>query len=235
MRTILVVEDEPRMRQVIRAYLEQAGFRVVAVGDGPSALHAFRRERPDLIVLDLMLPGMDGFEVCRAIRRESGVPIIILTARVEEEDRVVGLELGADDYITKPFSPRELVARVRAVLRRAQGEVVPPAVIRVGDLTIDLERRAVQVGEREVHLTPTEFELLATMARPRIRCARGWGESSAGRSFARRSRSAFARRDQHLSVRSISPILAPSKVLVPSGPVALLGLPDGNCFPLSGA
>jgi len=165
MRTVLVVEDEPRMRQVIRAYLEQAGFHVIAVGDGPSALHAFRRERPDLIVLDLMLPGMDGFDVCRAIRRESGVPIIILTARVEEEDRVVGLELGADDYITKPFSPRELVARVRAVLRRAQGEISPPAVLRVGDLVIDLERREVRVGDREVRLTPTEFELLTAMAR----------------------------------------------------------------------
>ncbi|MFN3928536.1 MAG: response regulator [Thermoflexus sp.] len=165
MKTILLVEDEPRMRQVVRAYLEQAGFRVIAVGDGPSALHAFRREQPDLIVLDLMLPGMDGFEVCRAIRRESGVPIIILTARIEEEDRVVGLELGADDYITKPFSPRELVARVRAVLRRAQGELAPPAIIRVGDLTIDLERREVRVGDREVRLTPTEFELLAALAR----------------------------------------------------------------------
>ncbi|MDW8186368.1 MAG: response regulator transcription factor, partial [Anaerolineae bacterium] len=165
MKTILLVEDEPRMRQVVRAYLEQAGFRVIPVGDGPSALHAFRRERPDLIILDLMLPGMDGFEICRMLRRESGVPIIILTARVEEEDRVVGLELGADDYITKPFSPRELVARVRAVLRRAQGEVAPPAVIRIGDLVIDLDRREVRAGGREVHLTPTEFELLATMAR----------------------------------------------------------------------
>jgi len=165
MKTILVVEDEPRMRQLLQAYLEQAGFRVIAVGDGPTALQAFRRERPDLIVLDLMLPGMDGFDVCRAIRRESGVPIIILTARVEEEDRVVGLEVGADDYVTKPFSPRELVARVRAVLRRAQGEVTPPPVIRVGDLTVDLERREVRVGDRLVHLTPTEFALLATMAR----------------------------------------------------------------------
>jgi two-component system alkaline phosphatase synthesis response regulator PhoP len=108
---------------------------------------------------------MDGFDVCRTIRRESGVPIIILTARVEEEDRVVGLELGADDYITKPFSPRELVARVRAVLRRAQGEISPPAVLRVGDLVIDLERREVRVGDREVRLTPTEFELLTAMAR----------------------------------------------------------------------
>src|SRR5512142_503002 len=127
---ILVVDDEPRIVKLARDYLEAAGFRVISATDGPAALAIARRERPDLIVLDLLLPGMDGLDVCRALRRESDVPIIMLTARAEEADRLIGLELGADDYITKPFSPRELVARVRTVLRRSQGNVQYPNVLR---------------------------------------------------------------------------------------------------------
>jgi DNA-binding response OmpR family regulator len=135
---------------------------VVTAKDGVQGLSAFRREKPDLIVLDLMLPEMDGLDVCRAIRRESNVPVIMLTARVEEVDKLIGLELGADDYMTKPFSPRELVARVRVVLRRAGGD--PTAnVIRVGDVSLDRAHFEVQVGTRVVQLTPTEFEIMATL------------------------------------------------------------------------
>jgi two-component system alkaline phosphatase synthesis response regulator PhoP len=162
--TILVVDDEPKIVKQARDYLERGGFRVVTAADGKTALTVARHERPDLIVLDLNLPGMDGLDVCRTLRRESEVPIIMLTARVEETDRLIGLELGADDYITKPFSPRELVARVRAVLRRVQGGVHQPGLIRVGDLEIDLQgHRATRAGEL-VRLTRTEFNLLATLA-----------------------------------------------------------------------
>ncbi len=165
MQTILVVDDETRIVRLVRDYLEAAGFRVIVAYDGVTALAQFRHERPDLIVLDLNLPGMDGLDVARAVRRERNTPIIMLTARVEETDRVVGLELGADDYVTKPFSPRELVARVRAVLRRAQGNEPPTAIIRLGDLVIDPETRTVTRGGREIHLTTTEFELLHVLAR----------------------------------------------------------------------
>jgi DNA-binding response OmpR family regulator len=162
--TILVVDDEPKIVKQARDYLESAGFRVATAGTGPLALAAARHERPDLVVLDLNLPEMDGLDVCRALRRESDVPIIMLTARVEEADRLVGLELGADDYIVKPFSPRELVARVRAVLRRAHGGVHQPGLVRVTDLEIDLNgHRATQAGQ-PVHLTRGEFNLLATLA-----------------------------------------------------------------------
>ncbi|MCB9154786.1 MAG: response regulator transcription factor [Caldilineae bacterium] len=161
---ILVVEDEPKIAKLARDYLEQGGYRVLAAGDGTTALATFRRDQPDLVVLDLNLPGMDGLDVCRAIRRESDVPIIMLTARVEEIDRLIGLELGADDYITKPFSPRELVARVRAVLRRVRGGVQSPNVIQAGGLEIDLKgHRALRDGE-PIHLTRIEFELLTTLA-----------------------------------------------------------------------
>jgi two-component system alkaline phosphatase synthesis response regulator PhoP len=163
--TILVIEDELKIVKLARDYLENGGFRVLSAQDGTNGLAMARSERPDLIVLDLMLPGMDGLDVCRALRRESDVPIIMLTARVEETDRLIGLELGADDYITKPFSPRELVARVRALLRRAQGNVYQPDVIRVGDLEIDLSGHKVSQAGELVHLTRYEFELLATMAR----------------------------------------------------------------------
>jgi two-component system, OmpR family, alkaline phosphatase synthesis response regulator PhoP len=161
---ILVVDDEPKIVRLTRDYLEKDGFRVIAAGDGSTALSLARRERPDLIVLDLMLPGMDGWEVCRALRRETDVPIIMLTARAEESDQVVGLELGADDYITKPFSPRTLLARVRALLRRTQGKLKPAQVLRSPGLDIDLAAHRVSLDGQPVHLTPNEFKLLAVLA-----------------------------------------------------------------------
>ncbi len=163
--TILVVDDEPKIVRLARDYLEKNGFRVVTAADGNSALAMARREKPDLIVLDLLLPGMDGREVCRILRAESDVPIIMLTALSEESDQIVGLEIGADDYIVKPFSPRALVARVRALLRRVQGGVKAPAVIRVGDLEIDSERYTVTLKGAPLQLTPSEFDLLALLAR----------------------------------------------------------------------
>jgi len=162
--TILVVDDEAKIVKQARDYLERGGFRVFTAADGPSALAVARNDRPDLIVLDLNLPGMDGLDVCRALRRQSDVPIIMLTARVDETDRLIGLELGADDYITKPFSPRELVARVRAVLRRVQGGVHTPGLVRVGDLEIDLNGHRATTAGQPLHLTRTEFELLAILA-----------------------------------------------------------------------
>ncbi len=164
-QTILVVDDEARIVKLVRDYLERAGFHVLDALDGEMALTLARREQPDLIILDLMLPGVDGLDVCRRLRRESGVPIIMLTARVEEADRIVGLELGADDYVTKPFSPRELVARVRATLRRASGEVGPPTVLRAGDVELDTASLMASVAGVPVDLTPTEFQLLATLVR----------------------------------------------------------------------
>jgi two-component system alkaline phosphatase synthesis response regulator PhoP len=162
--TVLVVDDELKIVKQARDYLEKDGFRVLSAADGGTALAVARHERPDLVVLDLNLPGMDGLDVCRALRRESDVPIIMLTARVEETDRLIGLELGADDYVTKPFSPRELVARVRAVLRRVRGGVRQPGLIHAADLEIDLfGHRVTRAGEL-IHLTRTEFNLLATLA-----------------------------------------------------------------------
>ncbi len=165
-KKILVVDDERKIVKLVKAYLEQAGFRVVTAYDGQEALTIFRHERPHLVVLDLMLPRIDGLDVARIMRRESNVPIIMLTARVEETDRLIGLELGADDYITKPFSPREVVARVRAVLRRTQGaEPAAPDIITAGDLVIDLTRHTVTRAGKPVELTPTEFNVLAVLAR----------------------------------------------------------------------
>jgi two-component system alkaline phosphatase synthesis response regulator PhoP len=165
MKTILVVDDELKITRLLRDYLQQAGFRVVTAADGPAALTVARAEQPDMIVLDLGLPGLDGLDVTRTLRKTSDVPIIILTARAEESDRIVGLELGADDYLVKPFSPKELVARVRAVLRRVDASVEAPPVVRAGDVEIDTMRRTVTVAERAVDLTPTEFELLLHLAR----------------------------------------------------------------------
>jgi DNA-binding response OmpR family regulator len=162
---ILVVDDEPKVSRLARDYLEKNGFRVQVAADGPTALAAARREHPDLIVLDLMLPGLDGREVCRILRRESDVPIIMLTALAEESDQVAGLEIGADDYIIKPFSPRALVARVRAMLRRTQGQVKPPTRLHVGSLEIDVDGHSVTLANAPVHLTPNEFTLLACLAR----------------------------------------------------------------------
>ena len=168
-QTILVVDDKPQIVEVVQDYLKQAGYRVLAARDGQTALTLARHEHPDLIVLDLMLPGeMDGLDVCRSIRQDpslSETPIIMLTARTQETDRLIGLELGADDYVTKPFSPREVVARVRAVLRRASGHAESSGGVRVGDLAVDLANRRVTVGGQPVSLTPTEFDLLAVLAR----------------------------------------------------------------------
>jgi two-component system, OmpR family, alkaline phosphatase synthesis response regulator PhoP len=164
MNTILVVDDEPRIVRLARDYLEKNGYRVVTAADGQAALITARREKPDLIILDLMLPIMDGREVCKVLRRESDVPIIMLTALAEEVDQVTGLEIGADDYITKPFSPRALVARVRAMLRRAQGGVKLPTVIRSGSLEIDIEKYTVTLNSRSLQLTPNEFKLLTLLA-----------------------------------------------------------------------
>jgi two-component system alkaline phosphatase synthesis response regulator PhoP len=164
--TILVVDDEPRIVQIVRDYLQHGGFAVLVASDGPSALRAARTGHPDLVVLDLGLPGRDGLDVARALRRDGDVPIIILTARSEESDKIVGLELGADDYITKPFSPKELVARIRSVLRRAEGMKEPADVIRVGaQVELDVARMEARFEGRRVELTKTEFQLLATMAR----------------------------------------------------------------------
>lgn len=163
--TVLVVEDEAELTRVLRDYLEQAGFRVLTAYDGASGLARFQNEAPDVVLLDLNLPRMDGLDVARAIRRRSSAPILMLTARVEEADRLVGLELGADDYIIKPFSPREVVARVRAVLRRAQPAPPESSRIRAADLEIDTDRHRVTAGGRAIALTPTEFALLATLAR----------------------------------------------------------------------
>lgn len=172
-KTIMVVDDEERLVSVLEAYLEQAGFRVVKAYNGREAIFQARQEKPDLIVLDVMMPEMDGYEFMRVHRKERGTPIILLTARVEEEDQVIGLELGADDYVTKPFRPRELLARIRALLRRV-GETAPKAeVLRCGDITLDREAHVVTVGGEQVDLTPSEFDLLATLM------------SSPGRAFSR--------------------------------------------------
>ena len=158
--TILIIEDEPKVARLARDYLEKNNYRVLIAGDGQSGLAMARREKPDLLVLDLMLPVMDGLDVCRALRRESDVPIIMLTARSEETDRLIGLELGADDYITKPFSPRELVARTRALLRRAKGRVYQSGIIRTGDLEMNTESHTMTLAGKDIHLTRIEFNIM---------------------------------------------------------------------------
>jgi DNA-binding response OmpR family regulator len=160
-KTILVVDDKKEIRVMVQAYLQEEGFRVVTAGDGQEALFVARHEKPDLIILDLMMPKMGGYEFLNAHKRQSDTPVIILTAKLEEGDKVLGLELGADDFVTKPFSMRELAARVRAVLRRATREPVNVEVLRVNDVSLDRASRLVKVGERSVDLTPSEFDLLA--------------------------------------------------------------------------
>ena len=165
---ILIIDDEKRIADGVKKYFEQAGFTVHAAYDGHSGLAAARSVQPDLIVLDLMLPEIDGWDVCREIRRDSSVPIIMLTARVEETDKLIGLELGADDYVTKPFSPRELVARARAVLRRAGAEdVTPTQVYQFSDFEFDVGARHCVVGGKQEALTPTEFDILYYLVRHR--------------------------------------------------------------------
>lgn len=161
-KKVLIVDDEFQIVEICRDYLNAAGYDTVTASNGVQGLALARREKPDLIVLDLMMPEMDGLDVCRQLRRESEVPIIMLTARVEETDKLIGLEIGADDYITKPFSPRELVARTKVVLRRVSGDA-NAEVIRVGNISLDRAHYTVQMEEREVTLTPTEFEIMATL------------------------------------------------------------------------
>src|SRR6185436_19446707 len=165
MKQILVVDDEPRIAAICRDYLSRAGFKVSVAGNGEDALAMARAKQPDLIVLDLGLPKKDGLEVTRSLRAHSNVPIIMLTARVEETDKLIGLELGADDYLTKPFSPRELVARVRAVFRRTELGPARGDVVRAGGITLDIPRMQARIGKRAIELTSTEFELLATLMR----------------------------------------------------------------------
>jgi len=172
-KKILIVDDEKKIVDLVKAYLVQAGFKVVTAYDGKQALSVFKLEQPALVILDLMLPELDGLDVARAIRKDSDVPIIMLTARTEDADRIAGLELGADDYVVKPFNPRELVARVRAVLRRTEGLASRPKVIEAGDLVIDLNSHQVRLKGDRIELTPLEFKLLAALA------------SSPGRVFSR--------------------------------------------------
>jgi DNA-binding response OmpR family regulator len=164
-RKILVVDDDKKMVELIRLYLERDGYRVLPAYDGRQALDLARQRAPDLIVLDLMLPAVDGLDVCRILRAESKVPIIMLTARTTEDDKLLGLDLGADDYVTKPFSPRELVARVRAILRRAVVEETGPPQVRFGDLLVDFRRHEARLGDAPLHLTPKEFKLLEIFTR----------------------------------------------------------------------
>ncbi|HMN60734.1 MAG TPA: response regulator transcription factor [Anaerolinea sp.] len=163
MPSILLIEDESELARVAQSYLEKAGMIVLTAARGDTGLSQFHQSKPDLVLLDLNLPGMDGLDVAREIRRNGETPIIMVTARVEETDRLIGLELGADDYITKPYSPRELVARVRAVLRRSGHAAAAPRRIQEGDLEVDLEEHRVLRGAEPVELTPTEFNLLAAM------------------------------------------------------------------------
>ncbi len=164
MKQILIVDDEKELVSSISDYLRQAGYRTIGAFDGTSALAEFEKRQPDLVILDLGLPDIDGLDVAKEIRRKTQVPIIMLTARAQEIDRIVGLEIGADDYIAKPFSPRELVLRVQAVLRRLAGPT-PEAPLRIGDLVVDFSAREVRRGGRVIDLTPTEFDLLAYLAR----------------------------------------------------------------------
>jgi two-component system alkaline phosphatase synthesis response regulator PhoP len=165
--TVLVIDDEEDLIELVRYNLEKEGFHVIGAGDGESGLSRVAGEKPDVIVIDLMLPGMDGLEVCRSLRAEngtSGIPIIMLTAKASESDRIVGLELGADDYVTKPFSPRELIARIKALLRRSSGFSKQPSIIRRGDLSIDPASHEVCCGDRKIGLTATEYKLLQFVA-----------------------------------------------------------------------
>jgi DNA-binding response OmpR family regulator len=162
-KKILVVDDKAELRTLLKSYLSQEGFTVVTAGDGQEALFAARQEKPDLIILDLMMPEMGGYEFMRVYSREANTPTVILTAKLEENDKVLGLELGADDYVTKPFSPRELTARVRAVLRRTERGEEVQEILRASDITLDRYGRVVLIGAEQVDLTPSEFELLATL------------------------------------------------------------------------
>ncbi|MFN8472729.1 MAG: response regulator transcription factor [Anaerolineae bacterium] len=186
--TLLVVDDKAGVRNVLRDYLTEEGFRVVTAENGRDALYVARHEKPDLILLDIMMPEMSGYDFLRTYRNERNTPVILLTARLEETDKVLGLELGADDYVTKPFGMRELVARIRAVLRRASPEPSRPAVLRAGDLVVDLDAHTVHVAGQPIRLTPSEFELLVTLM------------SAPGRAF---SRSELLERLQGIAIEGV--------------------------------
>jgi DNA-binding response OmpR family regulator len=163
---ILVVDDDKQIVRLVKTYLEQAGYSVLTASDGENALRIIRRERPDLVVLDLMLPERDGWEITRILRSDetlAAIPILMLTARIEDTDKILGLELGADDYMTKPFNPREVVARVRALLRRVRGNVALPRVLQIGGVRLDADRHTVSVDGNEIEVTPTEFEILRAL------------------------------------------------------------------------
>lgn len=162
-KTLLIAEDKTSMRQMLRDFFVEQGYRVITANDGREALIAAKQEKPDLVLLDVMMPEVDGYEFVRHFRRDSAAPIIMLTAKMDEMDKVLGLELGADDYVTKPFSPRELLARVRAALRRASAEVTAGRVLRVGELTLDQDTRLVKVNDRTIEVTPSEFEILSAL------------------------------------------------------------------------
>ncbi|HWR07581.1 response regulator transcription factor [Sporomusa sp.] len=163
-RSVLIVDDDVKLVELLQLYFQKDGFVVFTAKDGLAALKITREKGPDILVLDLMLPGMDGWDICRMLRRDSEVPILMLTARDEESDRLVGLEIGADDYVTKPFSPKEVVARVKAILRRTKGTTTKPVPFRMGDVIIDLEQYQVTKGGQPVELTPTEFKILELLA-----------------------------------------------------------------------
>jgi len=173
-KTILMVDDQRNIRTLVELYLTQEGFRVVTAANGREALFLARQEKPDLIILDLMMPEMNGFEFLRAHLKERNTPVIMLTAKIEENDRVLGLEMGADDYVTKPFSPRELTARVRAVLRRMERETIEGSLLRSGEIVLDETMHRVWVGDKTIDLTPTEFELLAIFMRTPGRVFSRW-------------------------------------------------------------
>ena len=163
---VLVVDDDKEIVRILRAYLEKAGYGVLIAYDGETALHMIRSDRPDLVVLDIMLPDRDGWEITRIVRADealAAIPIVMLTARVESDDKIIGLNIGADDYVPKPFNPHEVVARVRAVLRRAYGDSAQTHVIQLGGLLLDIDHHEVQLDGRPVELTPTEFDLLRTL------------------------------------------------------------------------
>jgi len=164
-KKILIVDDEPQILKVLQAYLEKEGYLVLSAIDGTSALTVFDHAKPDFVILDLNLPGMDGLDVCREIRRESNVPVLMLTARVEEVDKLIGLELGADDYVIKPFSPREVVARIRTIFKRVYQNDNVDEIIKVGDLLIDLGQHTAKLGKKIIELTPTEFQILVILAK----------------------------------------------------------------------
>jgi two-component system OmpR family response regulator len=163
-KKILVVDDEKKIVDILKAYLERDGYQVIAAYDGRSALELAQSNLPDLIILDLMLPEVSGWDVCRELRKESDVPVIMLTARDDTTDKIIGLELGADDYVTKPFDPKEIISRVRAVMRRSEGKAVSKATLNFGEIMIDTDKRLVRHGDRNIELTPIEFDLLRVMA-----------------------------------------------------------------------